>query len=342
MPTILELFQSSGLNQSVKKDTETLVEQETSGIRIKSAVEINNPLIYGNEAIRITSRTTEAVEKQRTANSSAPADGGLVGKGLSKLTGGKVNSISEARDKVNSTLGIPVNLIPTDVAKGLVGTNVSDTTITLDKIKNGGEGTGVGKFLKGLGGGSPSQMAKQAISKGIDLIKGEIRGELFGRRPADAPAQGQYQNLIPDYGNLVANRQDLQEGKPRLEGGYTYSSTVDISAEAIKDRNDMSTRLEFVNEIIPAPSFYNISTNKFNSDEDNAGKKSNYSESTTDLTEDDSTKLTIDLEKVKYEPQRLNGKKIFGESSSAFRYKSSNTFGDADFDKQRTNDEFCN
>ena len=125
MPTILELFQSSGLKDSVKADNETLVEQETSGIRVKSLVELNNPILYGNESIRIVNRTTSAVEKQRTANSSAPADGGLIGKGLGKLTGGKVNSISEARDKVNSTLGIPVNLIPTDVAKGLVGKNLS-------------------------------------------------------------------------------------------------------------------------------------------------------------------------------------------------------------------------
>ena len=42
-------------------------------------------------------------------------------------------------------------------------------------------------------------------------------------------AQGEYQNLIPDYGNAIANRQDLQEQKPQKEGGFTYSSTVDIS-----------------------------------------------------------------------------------------------------------------
>ena len=333
MPTILELFQSSGLSNQVKADTETLVEQETTGIRKQTAVEIPNPLVYGNEAIRITNRTTEAVEKQRTANSSAPADGGLVGKGLSKLTGGKVNSISEARDKVNSKLGIPVNLIPTDVVSGLIGTNVSDTTITLDKIKNGGEGTGVGRFLKGLGGGTPSQMAKQAIGKGIDLIKGEIRGELFGRRPADSPAQGAYKNLIPDYGNVIANRQDLQEGKPQKEGGFIYSSTVDISAESIKDRYDMSTKLEFVNELLGRNS--SISNNKFNSDEDNAGKKSNYSESTTDLIADDSQEITIDLDKVKYEPDRGSGKKVYGGDKYGFRYKSSDTFGDEDFEKQR-------
>ena len=141
MPTILELFQSSGLSNQVKKDTETLVEQETTGIRIKSAVEINNPILYGNESIRIMNRTTSMVEKQRTANAVDPGDGGLIGKGLSKLTGGKVESISEARDKVNSTLGIPINLIPTDVAKGLVGKNPVNTPITLEEIRLGGAGT---------------------------------------------------------------------------------------------------------------------------------------------------------------------------------------------------------
>ena len=138
MPTLLELFQSSGLNNSVKSDKETLVEQETTGIRIKSAVELNNPILYGNEAIRIVNRTTSAVEKQRTANAVDPGDGGLIGKGLGKLTGGKVNSISEARDKVNSTLGIPINLIPTDVDKGLVGKNPVNTSITLEEIRKGG------------------------------------------------------------------------------------------------------------------------------------------------------------------------------------------------------------
>ena len=73
MPTILELFRSKQLNfpagstadGAVKKDTETLIEQETSGIRVKSAVDINNPLIYGNEAMRITKRSTPTLEKMK-------------------------------------------------------------------------------------------------------------------------------------------------------------------------------------------------------------------------------------------------------------------------------------
>ena len=344
MPTILELFQSSGLKDSVKADNETLVEQETSGIRVKSLVELNNPVLYGNESIRIVNRTTEAVEKQRTANSSAPADGGLIGKGLGKLTGGKVNSISEARDKVNSTLGIPVNLIPTDVAKGLVGKNPVNTSITLEEIRLGGAGTGLGKFLKSTGGGNPSAIAKQAIGKGIDLVKGEIRGALFGKRGPDEPAQGEYKNLIPDYGNVIANRQDIQEKKPQKEGGFTYSSTVDISAEAIEDRNDMSTKLEYVKSLYEKGIFgtppltiaknIQISENKFNDDETRSGEKVNlYTKTSEDLVIDDSQDLTIDIDKVSYTPTRGEGKTFGGKYG--FRFKPSDNFDGDDFDKQR-------
>lgn len=344
MPTILELFQSSGLKDSVKADNETLVEQETSGIRVKSLVELNNPILYGNESIRIVNRTTSAVEKQRTANSSAPADGGLIGKGLGKLTGGKVNSISEARDKVNSTLGIPVNLIPTDVAKGLVGKNPVNTSITLEEIRLGGAGTGLGKFLKSTGGGNPSAIAKQAIGKGIDLVKGEIRGALFGKRGPDEPAQGEYKNLIPDYGNVIANRQDIQEKKPQKEGGFTYSSTIDISAEAIEDRNDMSSKLQYVRSLYEKGIFgtppltiaknIQISENKFNDDETRSGEKVNlYTKASEDLVIDDSQDLTIDIDKVSYTPTRGEGKTFGGKYG--FRFKPSDNFDGDDFDKQR-------
>ncbi len=345
MPTILDLFQSSGLNNSVKADKETLVEQELTGLRIKSAVELPNPMIYGNEAIRITNIKTKSVEKERTSNAVDPGDFGLIGKGLGKLTGGKVNSISEARDKINSTLGIPINLIPTDVATGLVGKNPVNTSITLEEIRLGGAGTGLGKFLKSTGGGNPSAIAKQAIGKGIDFVKGEIRGALFGKRGPDMPAQGEYQNLIPDYGNAIANRQDLQERKPQKEGGFSYSSTVDISAETLKDRNDMSSKFDYINElylkgIFTTPPFVigkNIITseNKFNSDETRSGNKPNiYTKVSEDLIIDDSQELTIDLDKVQFNYQEKVSKKVYGEKTP-FRFRDSDTFKEEDFAKQR-------
>ena len=76
-------------------------------------------------------------------------------------------------------------MIPTDVITGLVGKNPVNTSITLEEIRLGGTGTGLGKFLKSTGGGTPSAIAKQAIGKGIDFVKGEIRGALFGKRGPD-------------------------------------------------------------------------------------------------------------------------------------------------------------
>ena len=63
--TLLELFKGSPQDKSVKSDKETLVEQELTGVRTKSAVEINNPLIYGNEATRIAQRSTPDLEKMK-------------------------------------------------------------------------------------------------------------------------------------------------------------------------------------------------------------------------------------------------------------------------------------
>ena len=78
MPTILELFRSSTVDTNIETNPDTFLEQEVSGLRIKSAVELNNPLLYGNEAIRIANRSTKDVEDMRASFSETP-DGGLIG-----------------------------------------------------------------------------------------------------------------------------------------------------------------------------------------------------------------------------------------------------------------------
>ena len=183
MPTIKELFHSSGLKESVKADTETLVEQETSGIRIKSLVELNNPLIYGNEATRIANRSTSDVEEMTTSVGGSGTDGGLIGKGLSKL--GIDGGISELRDKVNSKLGIPTNAIPTRLVGKEGFTDLKSTDpVTLDTY--GDNGTEIGKFLKQTGGGNPKTIGKQALGKGIGVAKDVLRGALFGEGAEEA------------------------------------------------------------------------------------------------------------------------------------------------------------
>jgi len=177
MATLRDLFKGSPQDKSVKADKETFIEQETSGIRVKSLVELNNPLIYGNEATRISLRSTPDLEKMKKGTGGTEGDGGLIG-----------GKISEARDFVNDKLGIPKGLIPSEVVTKIIDSdptndkvgsvNNSQTPITKDLY--GPNGNEVGKFLKQSGGGNPKTIGKQALGSGIGVAKDLLRGELFG------------------------------------------------------------------------------------------------------------------------------------------------------------------
>jgi hypothetical protein len=195
MPTILELFKGSTFDKAVKADKDTVIEQELTGIRKNSAVELNNPLIYGNQAIRIATRSTSTVEIMKQATGGEAATGGLIGKGLGSITGGgfgkavfggKVTSLNQARDGINSKLGIPQNLIPTFVkntGKLQIGKE-QKTMETLAEIKNDASGTILGKFLQQSGGGNPVTLGKQILGQGISLGKNKLKTALFGNPAA--------------------------------------------------------------------------------------------------------------------------------------------------------------
>ena len=242
-PTILdltpvqELFAGSTQEKSVKPDKLTLIEQELSGIRIKSKVELNNPLIYGNEAIRIATRSTSSVEKMKQATGGSAADGGLIGKGLGAITGGKfgkflfggkVTSLNQARDGINSRIGIPQNVIPTYVNNtGELQTGLEpDTMITLAKIKNDAAGTLVGKFLKQTGGGNPKTIGKQILGQGISLVKDKLRTTLFGNpntlgaNTAGASDKYEYSSKLP-YSKQISNVKFNSKSVSKLDKGAT-------------------------------------------------------------------------------------------------------------------------
>jgi hypothetical protein len=177
MATLLDLFKGSPQDLAVQPDTETFLEQETTGLRPKSGVELNNPLIYGNEAGRIMLRSTPTLETMRESTTGESAGGGLIGKGLFKLTGGRVDSLSDVRNIINDKLGIPEPLIPTRIANKLK----ADKNLTVEDIMNQKNGTEFGKFLKQTGGGSPKTIVNQAIGNAITLGKDKLRTVLFGK-----------------------------------------------------------------------------------------------------------------------------------------------------------------
>jgi hypothetical protein len=233
MPTILELFKGSPLDKAVQPDRDTVIEQEFSGIRPRSAVELNNPLLYGNEAIRIATRSTSSVEKMKQGTGGSAADGGLIGKGLGAITGGKfgkfvfggkVTSLNQARDGVNTRLGIPVNTIPTYVYNtgGLQAGIEPDTMVTIGKIKNDATGTLLGQFLKKTGGGTPQTIGKQLLGGGISLGKSKLRTALFGNQTSMGSNTA---NAIDSFSGVDSG------GKTPANGGWEYSSNLPYSKQ---------------------------------------------------------------------------------------------------------------
>jgi hypothetical protein len=180
MPTILELFRSSTVDTNIETNPDTFLEQEVSGLRIKSAVELNNPLLYGNEAIRIANRSTKDVEDMRASFSETP-DGGLIG-----------GKIKDLRDKVNSKLGIPTTIIPTSYDDRLGKVEMVKYPEELAKIKSDAAGSFVGNLLSG---GTPKTIAQQAAGKLIGAAKDAIRGKLFGESPS-AGSNSRYSKQI--------------------------------------------------------------------------------------------------------------------------------------------------
>jgi len=184
MPTILELFRGSTFDTDVDSKSQegkgttfsqikSFAEQELTGVRVKSAVELNNPLIYGNEATRIALRSTPDMDKMRTDE----GDGGLIG-----------GTITKVRDKVNSKLGVPQTLIPSSYTKTTQDKTLNDPELgvqsgylkRISEIKTAGEGSFIGGLLSG---GNPKTIAKQAAGNLLKEAKGKVRDALFKNNP---------------------------------------------------------------------------------------------------------------------------------------------------------------
>ena len=241
MPTILELFRGAGLDKQVKPDRLTGVEQELTGVRVKSAVEINNPLIYGTDTFRIANRSTKMKDKMIELRNNR-ADGGtdsspgaiqnaLKSVGDSKFAGkvkDKFNKFKES--KVGQKLSKIVGKPPGDTnPSSIIGelTSITDIQLgypsALSKLK--GDLGGSGLLQSGLPTGNPKTAAQQAAGKLLEKAKDEIRGALFG-----SPA------------GLGRNEADSFQKTFYNPKGGSYSSQIN-GAELTKETN--STEGEF-------------------------------------------------------------------------------------------------
>lgn len=246
MPTILELFKGSPQDLLVKSDKETLVEQETTGIRQVSGVERNNIDVYGSDVIRIGSRTITTTQLQKDVTGTEAS--GLLNQGISLISGGRVNSVAGAVDKVSSKLGIPQNLIPTKVISNsqYFGKNTGgepDTMIILSKIRNDGKGNLVGQFLKSTGGGTPTTIGKQAVGKGIGLIKDKVREVALGGQQTVGQLTGK--SLETEYSSTQKYSDVLKsEGRNIYDEGGSNSVSPTDTEPAVKFANQSTDKID--------------------------------------------------------------------------------------------------
>lgn len=229
MPTILELFKGSEKDTSVEMKTETRIEQEVTGVRFTSGVELNNPARYSTDAVRIALRSTATKDSM---TGSRGVDGGLVGKGLEKITdgkfgdkvfGGQVSSLAQARDKITSRLGIPTREIPTSVYNRIkLAGDLWDTSKPVQGMDSAV--TELANILKDAGG-SPGAIKEQITSKGVALGKKKLREIMLGKQDALAEADGDERGFIQKY---TSNETKSKNTSQTLETYRGISNDVDI------------------------------------------------------------------------------------------------------------------
>lgn len=214
MPTILELFKNSTLDKAVKADTETFREQESTGIRVNSAVDLNNPLIYGNQALRIATRSTTTLDRMKANRTSEGGSSaalqvtrGIIGVGLTAATAGMIDTAGGGRDALENlgteVLGMPTRQIPSSVYNRIVLQDIFGEYDTSKPIQAVGASTELGRLLTSIGGGSPETIKKQAIGKGIGFAKDKVREKLFGIPAELGSADGNEQGFTQKYSNKL-------------------------------------------------------------------------------------------------------------------------------------------
>mgnify|MGYP001075599702 FL=1 len=215
------------------RGSETLLEEEVVGVRIIRGLSI--PVIYGSDLPRLLLRTTPLLDTMKSNAGGSEGDGGLIG-----------GAISGATAAVSKFLGLPQTIIPTRVHKysEAGGLNAFDRKgetqnimVELAKIKQSGEGSLLGKFLKDGGGGNLKTIGKQAVGGLINLAKDKIRGKLFGDRSTTgfntAGSNKDGSNTSVNYGSydneLGVTIKTNKETGVRDVGGLMYSKTFNLT-----------------------------------------------------------------------------------------------------------------
>ena len=234
--------------------TETLIEQETTGLRVIS--KLSSPIIYGTKIARFTLQQSDDVEQMKSANNEAAGNAGLIG--------GLVNSVRNTISNVKSLLGVPQNITPTKIYLNKSEFNsrrvgVFQTMNKLAEIQKKGGGTAFGKLIaKGFGsGGTVNQLGNSIPGAAAEAGKSLLKNLLLGSGQAGqinlAKNQGGAHRIYAswDYHGMKLPLDnyylfDSYSNQSNSVPGETYSLTKAVNAKEISDRNDLSTRFNSI------------------------------------------------------------------------------------------------
>ena len=243
---------------------ETLIEQETTGLRIIS--KLSSPIIYGTKIARFTLQQSDDVMEMKSARVEQWAGIGTVTTtGINGgLLGGLVNAGRGLINSVKVILGVPQNITPTKIYLNTDVFNsknvgVFETMSTLAEIQKKGGGKILGKLLaKGIGsGGTINQLGNSIPGAAAEAGKSFLKNLLLGSGQAGqinlAKNQGGAHRIYASWDyhgmKLPLDRYylfDSYSNQSNSVPGETYSLTKAVNSTEIENRNDLSTRFNSI------------------------------------------------------------------------------------------------
>jgi hypothetical protein len=198
---------------------ETKLEAEVTGLRILAST--TSPIIYGTDILKFAKKTRGIVEDMKQGTSGAEA-------GVGKLTS-FINKAENFGNNLLSKIGakLPEDLIPSrivlnsDFKKG----KVSDTMVTLAKLKTNSGGNLLGKLIKDNLQGRPNP--NQILGSALELGKKKLNTLLLG-----SPSQAAV-NFAKDGGDNY----DIESPY-----GKVMTPALYLKEDAIAERNDLSSK----------------------------------------------------------------------------------------------------
>lgn len=249
---IIDKLRRSGL---ANRKAETRLEEELIGIRAIRG--LRSPILYGTDILRLKEKTTPILSEMKlAARGTQTQDGGLVGKGLDALTGGKIKSLQDIKTKVQrkgleiaSKLGIdfPELKVPTRIVidDEFVKASPHELNDTLTTIKKKSEGNTAGNILSSaFKSSTPNQIGNKIVGEALRVGKKVLKKTLFGSNTITFGSIQASNNIgigkVNDVLSVYTNKDSVTA--LQLKDGVLpkYSSYVKREADSIKDKKDLS------------------------------------------------------------------------------------------------------